>query len=548
MPYDIRKVGSRWCVYKQGTSRRMGCHDSKAGAERQRRAIHASESRRGAASAERSTVTKMTTVTETQTIGGGAFGVTATGVHSDSNAGNAGFAVEIVEVEEERPRGEAWEGVLAIEGHPTSDRRYLIPGEIEHRDLPLPIAPSHGKQHEAETVGRIELIEHIPAAEFDKEWDELPEDLSENAVIIWGEGTFDGSEEAEDAIRALENGVGISLDLPAERTALIKADTLEEVDPRDLEDDQLMGLMLGIIPEGYLHGFGGKIGGASLASVAAFEETRIRIVQDHVLVASAVQLKRHTLTASAAGLAPLKPPKEWFFTEEPNEPTPLTITDEGQVFGHLALWDQCHPAFASCERPPRSASEYAYFHVGELVCEEGDAINVGRITVGKGGRASGGHASIVLGRQGAMEHYEDTGCVGAFVRARDGNHGIWLSGAVRSDAPAERIRDLRANPPSGDWRDYELVGVLTVPVPGYPIPRARLVASAGSDEEEHVEALILTDYTEPIGDQIMDGDEVVGMTVTGWTFPCDGEEMSEAVYKRRKRMLTKRAKRALYEA
>ena len=299
MPYDIRKVGSRYCVYKQGTSKRMGCHDSKAGAERQRRAIHASERRRGAASAERSTVTIMNP----------ALAAIATGTSSEN--GNPSYVQEgpmtlalsfdtTEDGEQERPRGEAWEGILAIEGHPTSDRRYLIPGEIDHRDLPLPIAPNHEKQHETETVGRIELIEHIAAAEFSKEDFELPEDITEGAIVIWGEGTFDGSEEAEDALRALDNGVGISLDLPATRTALINAETLEEVDPSELEGEDLLGLMLGVIPEGYLHGFAGKIGGASLASVAAFEETRIRIVESHVLVASAVQLKHHTLTASAA--------------------------------------------------------------------------------------------------------------------------------------------------------------------------------------------------------------------------------------------------------
>jgi len=95
-----------------------------------------------------------------------------------------------------------------------------------------------------------------------------------------------------------------------------------------------------------------------------------------------------------------------------------------------------------------------------------------------------------------MQHYDSTGCVGAFVRAHDGNLGIWLSGAVRSDAPAERIRDMRANPPSLDYRwenGRELVAVLSVPVGGFPIPRyeAHVVASGGDEE---VQTLILTGY------------------------------------------------------
>jgi hypothetical protein len=161
----------------------------------------------------------------------------------------------------------------------------------------------------------------------------------------------------------------------------------------------------------------------------------------------------------------------------------------------LALWDQCHPAFSSCERAPRSRTDYSFFHVGEIETEEGDAIAVGRITVGKEGNAKGGHASVVLGRTGAMEHYDKTGCVGAFVRAHDGRNGIWLSGAVRSDAPAEKIRDMRANPPSGDWRDDELVGVLSVPVPGFPIPRIQALVASAENGEQEVKALIASGYT-----------------------------------------------------
>jgi hypothetical protein len=246
-----------------------------------------------------------------------------------------------------------------------------------------------------------------------------------------------------------------------------------------------------------------------------------------------------TLTASAAGLAPLKPPAEWFFTEEPDEPVALTVTEEGQVYGHLALWSQCHAAFASCETPPHSLSNYKFFHVGQIETDGGELVNVGRITVGNQGNAKGGHASIVLGKQGAMEHYEKSGCVAAFVRAKDGRHGIWLSGVVRSDAPAERVRDLRANPPSGDWRDYELVGVLSVPVPGFPIPRAemRLVATAG---EEEVAAMIASASAPPGGVPVMLTDDDGNQEIVGWTFP--NGELDIPTYRRKRAELAERRK------
>jgi hypothetical protein len=75
--------------------------------------------------------------------------------------------------------------------------------------------------------------------------------------------------------------------------------------------------------------------------------------------------------------------------------------------------------------------------------------------------------------------------------------------------PAERIRDMRANPPSGDWRDGELVAVLSVPVPGFPIPRAeaRLVASGA---EEQVPVLIATGYS-PDSDEAVEAEQIIDL-------------------------------------
>jgi hypothetical protein len=207
---------------------------------------------------------------------------------------------------------------------------------------------------------------------------------------------------------------------------------------------------------------------------------------------------RKVLTASAAGLAPLSPPRDWFFQHETVGPCPLTITPEGRVYGHLALWNQCHRGLSnSCEMAPRSTSDYAYFHTGAITTAEGEKVNIGRITVGADGHAS---VSPYLGTQGAVEHYDKTGMVGAFVRATDGKFGIWLSGVVRSDCPAEKVRDMEANPPSGDWREengrLELCAALSVPVAGFPVPRyeAALVAAGN---EERVVALVASGYAPP---------------------------------------------------
>jgi hypothetical protein len=192
---------------------------------------------------------------------------------------------------------------------------------------------------------------------------------------------------------------------------------------------------------------------------------------------AALYAKEDTMTAA---LAPLKPPRGWFEEPEANTPTPLTFTADGQVYGHLALYETCHTgfqggAFSECVQAPRSPSGYQMFHLGGLETDDG-TVAVGKLTYGTG------HAPLSAGLQAASAHYDDTGSVGAFVRATDGRYGIWLAGAVRSDLTPEGLRDMRANPPSGDWRalnnQLELVAALSVVVPGFPVSRPQLALAA----------------------------------------------------------------------
>jgi hypothetical protein len=199
-----------------------------------------------------------------------------------------------------------------------------------------------------------------------------------------------------------------------------------------------------------------------------------------------------TLTAS---VAPLKPPREWFEKQEAREPTPLTFTADGQIYGHLATWDTCHRGYLNgtlteCVKAPQSKTNYAEFYAGgRIETEEGDMIPIGRLTYDTD------HAPLTAGARAAARHYDNTGSVGGFVTARDGEYGIWLAGTVRSDLSREGVRDMRANPPSGDWRlmnrNLELIASLAVPVPGFPVGQFNLAAS-GAGGEIVVNALILT--------------------------------------------------------
>ncbi len=190
---------------------------------------------------------------------------------------------------------------------------------------------------------------------------------------------------------------------------------------------------------------------------------------------------------------PLVPSRDWFDIPEAEVATPLTYEKNGKVYGHLALWGSCHTGFlngavAECVQPPISKTDYQQFHLGVLETDGGD-VRVGKITYATG------HAPLSASARVAADHYDHTGSVGAFVRASNGSLGIWVSGSVRSDISDEGFRDLRANPPSGDWRslnrNLELVAALSVPVPGFPIPRAEVALAASADGAPEVESLIL---------------------------------------------------------
>lgn len=193
-------------------------------------------------------------------------------------------------------------------------------------------------------------------------------------------------------------------------------------------------------------------------------------------------------TALTAGAAPARPPLAWFQRAEADEPTPLTITDDGQVYGHAALWGTCHLGLPGCTTPPANASgTYSWFHLGELDTD-GGLTAVGTITLDTG------HASLQANARNAVRHYDDTGTQAAYVRAMDGMFGIWVCGTLKPDLDMAIVRELRAAKLSGDWRpvggNAELVGLLAVNVPGFPVPREQALMACAENGDTRVMALV----------------------------------------------------------
>lgn len=167
-----------------------------------------------------------------------------------------------------------------------------------------------------------------------------------------------------------------------------------------------------------------------------------------------------------------KAPAAWFADPKLPEPTHLTVTEDGRVFGHIAEWSTCHIGYDGvCVAPPSSNSDYAYFATGTVLLDNGETASTGVISLG------GGHAPARMGLRAAVAHYDSTSSAAADVCVGEDEHGIWCSGWIRPGVPAETAYALRASDISGDWRDVsgnmEMVAALAVNVAGFPVAAVR---------------------------------------------------------------------------
>jgi hypothetical protein len=375
----------------------------------------------------------------------------------------------------------AWRGPIAVEGIVTGDGREFAKGALEWQDPPIPLRwnkeDSHGGEPHTVTVnvGKITRL-----------W--------RDNDLIMGEGEFDlSTEDGRIAYGKVEGEYlkGISID----------ADSIENADveyvwPEDMntgEDADLMELLFAQPEKIVFHG--GRIRAATLCDIPAFAEAYIAIIDTEGAVIAGGQKhpelvqKRTRPVRSVDGLiahgAPEEgwaPPASWFRNPELSVPTTIQVTDDGRVYGHAAQWGSCHIGQTDvCVSPPQEDS-HGYFMTGEVVTRDnGKRVSVGQITVGTG------HAPLSMGAVPATEHYDNTGSAVADVAVGNDAHGIWVAGAIRPGADPSLVHALRAaGAVSGDWRrignKLRLVGLLTVNVPGFSIPKMQARVASGVQE------------------------------------------------------------------
>jgi hypothetical protein len=422
--------------------------------------------------------------------------------------------------------GPGWRAILGAENSVTPDGRMIAEGALESRDFPLPFMAlfetGPGGHEGAKLAGRIDGIEMD----------------GHNFV---GSGVVDLGEAGQELIRLRQAGMplGVSFDLAVDEMELRrKDDPMGEAIP---EEEEMEAFLNG---DAIMVFTKGTILGATAAPMQAIDEANeieilvedgegkpavirahaaLEIADIHVpwtfttgtapsgvirkITRQGVEVEYEPWQAGtirdsvmydvpllASAAFPVHPPLAWFEDPKLTEPTPITYTEDGRVFGHLAPWEGCHYGYSTCVPPPCSSYNYAYFRTGELKTAEGELIPVGKIMFCRDG---GKHvdADPRMSAREAAEHYDDTTKLGAYVSAGEDEWGIWLAGAVKPGLSDEELQHLRANLPSGDWRPVgmssELIAAFSVPVGGFAVPRADLYLAASAKGPDRMQALII---------------------------------------------------------
>ncbi len=242
------------------------------------------------------------------------------------------------------------------------------------------------------------------------------------------------------------------------------------------------------IPEDDQNAMRGVVEGLYKRMAKEFQDDTITVPWDASIAHPSAEERYAALTAAAPTY-----PAAWFELPHLDQVTPITVTEDGHVFGHIATHDTCHIGHRDvCMTAPVDLTgEYPHFNRYLFETEPGQYVHVGRLTVGHGQysnrcaccRGNDDHCCNHVSAAAAMAHHDQLATV-AWVRAFEdqANNAIVITGVVDPHASVDDLRALGRRRVSGDWRDVggglSLVEVLVLSreKPGFPLPRARQVA------------------------------------------------------------------------
>lgn len=178
---------------------------------------------------------------------------------------------------------------------------------------------------------------------------------------------------------------------------------------------------------------------------------------------------------------PINPKTEFFSRPDDLEPGYGTVvTDEGHIYGYLALWDSRFiNGGRGNQRPPKSKSNYSYANAFNTKCEDGSIVRTG-VLAGEGGHHFRG------GFQPSQAAYADVKHKIARVVYGEDKHGVWFSGALCPDVDEATVEQIRSSGVSGHWerpasgRPLELLGACLVNIPGFAQSSNHRIAASAS--------------------------------------------------------------------
>ncbi|MBE3130023.1 MAG: hypothetical protein IMZ54_04790 [Acidobacteria bacterium] len=377
--------------------------------------------------------------------------------------------------------GTAFEGVLAQTGPETmtGDGRAFEDQAIfwDPTEAPWPFKFDRNEgDHSAAIIGQIDEVWY-------------------DGTALRGKGVFhDDSADPETqtlAARAIEllNVAGVSVELDSTESEMRVKKTVWDDWQKDVEraqdeeppEPEVPGVKNGRVTvdvsafDDWLEVImSGRFRGAALVDTAAFNDARISIAASLAI-------------AAAAGESPFRNPMfgktgdedprlVWQKPQRPEEAAgwgcPLTIDEDGTIYGHVALKTRCHGAFAACVLAPDSGGDFSYFLTGEA--ERGTA--TGPLILGTT------HGVNADGTLKDHNHLANTGSAVADLTVGSDAHGTWCAGKLRPGVTDRQIADLRGSTLSGEWHSINgklrLVGILAVNSPGYLIQRRTGIAAS----------------------------------------------------------------------
>lgn len=395
--------------------------------------------------------------------------------------------------------GDGYRIWLAPINLPSDDGRVIVDmlGAREGR-LPLMFSDSEMGHRDAVHVGTFGAVQIIT-------------DTDGVRWAVTDDVEWDVDAEAVEARRMVDSGQlqGVSIHMSRARFADVCPDGdggYTEVEPEDIvvivdEDAPSIPVAFESSCDEPLWGaFDAAIAAATIVAIPAFENARIEptTAPSSSASISVIDAGADTETVLGQELSALlaahasldTPPRDWFDSPQfgvdgtdsrlvydsrhDQWGCPLTVTDDGRVYGHLALWRTCHTGYRDrCVTAPRGADMTPY-HQCRIDTADGDTLAVGPLVVDEG------HAPAAWSTDRVTRHYADTTLTAAYVRAGEDQHGIWVAGAISPRATPEMVETLRRHSLSGDWRSrdgrFELIAAVAVNSPGFPIPQV-LVAS-----------------------------------------------------------------------